>query len=186
MTDSNHAHGEFPAPDTLVFHRLLPGPIERVWTYLTESDKRARWLAAGDVEPEIGGRVAMHFHHADLSTVADEPPEKYAHLCDGVSCEGRVTRWEPPRLLTHTWPEDGGAESEVTFELTERGDQVELVLTHRRLGADRNLRLSVSAGWHTHLGILADHLEGREPQPFWSVHARLEEEYGRRLETAPG
>ena len=32
-------------PGTVKMERLLPGPVERVWAYLTESDKRARWLA---------------------------------------------------------------------------------------------------------------------------------------------
>jgi len=33
-------------PSTIRFERLLPGPVERVWAYLTESKKRATWLAA--------------------------------------------------------------------------------------------------------------------------------------------
>lgn len=28
------------APDTLRIERILPGPIERIWPFLTESDKR--------------------------------------------------------------------------------------------------------------------------------------------------
>ncbi len=43
------------APDAIRLERLLPGPIERVWAFLTESDKRARWLAAGDVEALLAG-----------------------------------------------------------------------------------------------------------------------------------
>jgi uncharacterized protein YndB with AHSA1/START domain len=39
-------YGVLTAPDTLRIERLLPGPIERVWQYLTDSDKRATWLAA--------------------------------------------------------------------------------------------------------------------------------------------
>ena len=33
------------ATDTVRLERLLPGPIERVWAYLTEPDKRATWFA---------------------------------------------------------------------------------------------------------------------------------------------
>jgi uncharacterized protein YndB with AHSA1/START domain len=29
------------ATDTLRIERILPGPVERVWAYLTERDKRA-------------------------------------------------------------------------------------------------------------------------------------------------
>ena len=46
------------------FERLLPGPIERVWAYLTEPEKRGTWLAAGPMELRVGGRVELNFHHA--------------------------------------------------------------------------------------------------------------------------
>ncbi len=41
------AYGVLTEPATLTIQRLLPGPIERVWAYLTESDLRRQWLAAG-------------------------------------------------------------------------------------------------------------------------------------------
>jgi hypothetical protein len=48
MTD--HAplddYGALTAPATLMIQRLLPGPIERVWAYLTESDLRRQWKEA--------------------------------------------------------------------------------------------------------------------------------------------
>ena len=37
----------FADATTLTVERTLPGPIERVWAYLTEPDKRARWLGGG-------------------------------------------------------------------------------------------------------------------------------------------
>jgi hypothetical protein len=54
------------------------------------------------------------------------------------------------------------------------------VLTHRRL-PDRTGMVSVAGGWHAHLGILADNLDGREPRPFWSTHARAAAEYEKRI-----
>ena len=33
-------HGELLDENTVRFERLLPGPIDRIWQYLTESDKR--------------------------------------------------------------------------------------------------------------------------------------------------
>jgi uncharacterized protein YndB with AHSA1/START domain len=166
-------------PGTVRFERLLPGPIERVWAYLVESDKRGRWLASGAVEPRVGGRVDLHFRHADLSPTAEAVPDKYKQYENGASFVGRVTRFEPPRLLSHTWGEASGEVSEVTFELTSQGDDVLLVLTHRRIAPSE--MVSVARGWHTHLGILVDRLNGRTPQPFWSAHARLEGEYERRI-----
>ena len=41
------AYGVLTEPATLKIQRLLPGPIERVWAYLMESELRRQWLAAG-------------------------------------------------------------------------------------------------------------------------------------------
>jgi uncharacterized protein YndB with AHSA1/START domain len=41
-------YGVLSEPATLTIQRLLPGPIERAWAYLTESDLRRQWLAAGE------------------------------------------------------------------------------------------------------------------------------------------
>lgn len=176
-------YGKIIEPGTIRFERLLPGPIERVWAYLTESDKRGKWLASGKTEPQVGGLVELNFRHADLSPKDDPIPEKYKHMEDGTGFTGRVTQYDPPRLLSYTWGEETGEESEVTFELTPKeDDKVLLVLTHRRLGDDSDLLISVASGWHTHLGILVDRLNGREPKGFWTVHGRMEEEYEERLD----
>jgi hypothetical protein len=68
----------------------------------------------------------------------------------------------------------------VRFELSKQGTEVRLVLTHERL-ATRDEILSVSAGWHTHLGLLRDALEGNPARPFWRTHTKLEREYDARL-----
>ena len=95
---------------------------------------------------------------------------------------GKVTRCEPPRLLSYTWNEKEGSveSSEVTFELTPRDSDVLLVLTHRRLG-DRAAMVGVGGGWHTHLGILIDRLNGVEPGPFWTTFSQFEQDYRKRL-----
>ncbi len=179
---AEQAMGEFgvvPEARTLRLQRILPGPIERVWTYLTESDKRGKWLARGSMELRVGGRVELNFRNAELTPHQEIPPDRYKNR-RGKSLRGRITRCDPPRLLSYTWNEDSGSPSEVTFELTPQGADVLLVLTHHRLG-DRTAMLSVAGGWHTHLGILVDHMNGREPRPFWSTYARLEAEYEKRL-----
>ncbi|HEX6983199.1 MAG TPA: SRPBCC domain-containing protein [Balneolaceae bacterium] len=86
-----------------------------------------------------------------------------------------MIRCEPPRLLSYTW----GGDSEVTFELIPQDEDILLVLTHRRL-EDAEM-ISVAAGWHTHLAILADQLNERQPRGFWRVHTKLENEYKKRL-----
>ena len=93
------------------------------------------------------------------------------------SSSGRITVCEPPRRLGYTF----AADSEVLFELTPKADKVRLVVTHSRI-ASHAMMTSVSAGWHTHLDILAASLEGREPESFWAKHTRLEAEYDQRLQ----
>lgn len=171
-------YGVFSDRQSIRFERVLPGPIERVWAYITESEKRATWLARGPMDLRVGGEVALTWHHSELSAEKQAPPhyQKY----EGCSLVGRVTRCEPPRLLSFTWPEESGHESEVSFELTPRGNDVVLVLAHRRLSDVKTL-LSISGGWHTHVDILVDQLNGREPRPFWTTHERLAAEYKERL-----
>lgn len=96
-------HATLIKPSTVRFERLLPGPVERVWAYLTESKKRATWLAAGEFDLRLGGKI-------------------------------------------------------------------ELLTIHHRLPDDPGLKRGVGGGWATHVGILADQLNGVKPRPFWSTH----------------
>ncbi len=175
-------YGELIDEQTVRFERLLPGPIERVWSYLTESDKRAQWLCGGDVEASVDGHVDMHFHNISLSEASDRDiprPEKYNDMPLKMSFAGKVTRYEPPNVLQHTW-EFENENSEVCYELSEEGEQVRLVLTHRRLET-KDIVLSVSGGWHTHLNVLVDVLNGLTPRPFYKMQTQFEAEYLERL-----
>lgn len=174
-------YGEFIGPQTLRFQRLLPGPIERVWSYLTQSELRGKWLASGNMDLREGGNVELIFNHKTLTPHEHDPiPEKYKDLGEVSTMHGKITRINPPRLISFMWSETQG-ESEVTFELTSKGETVLLELTHRKIGDDRDMLLGISAGWHTHLDILADKMYGREPKPFWAVHMHLEKKYQTRL-----
>jgi uncharacterized protein YndB with AHSA1/START domain len=166
------------APGTVRIERLLPGPIERVWSYLTESDKRGQWLAAGDMELKSNGRADFVFRNSELTRNDDPAPAKYAEQAGEVVMTGRVIECKPPRLLVHTW---GGEGSEVRFELTPRGDKVHLVVTHSGVEKFGDMT-SIAGGWHAHLGLLMARLEGREPEGFWRSHTRLEAEYVKRLQ----
>ncbi len=179
-----NAHGHLIASDTIRFERMLPGPIERVWAHLVEPDKRRLWLAGGPMTLAAGGEVALHFRNAELSRDDDRAPEAYRAQENSGDVHGRILRCEPPHRLAFTWGDDPSrpedVPSEVDIELiAAQGERVRLVLTHRRLPA-RQLT-SVAGGWHTHLGILEDHLSGQEPRPFWRTHTKLEAEYVERL-----
>jgi uncharacterized protein YndB with AHSA1/START domain len=158
------------APGTVKLERLLPGPIERAWAFITESDKRARWLAAGDFDLRVGGRIELRFDNDKLSP--DRPARAGGlHVSTGV-----ITRLEPPHVLAHTWNSEKW-QSEVTYELAQRGEQVQLTIVHRQLGKD--FVLPVMGGWDVHTGILEDLLTGAPPRSFWSTHERLTQEYAK-------
>ena len=160
------------APSTVRFERLLPGPVERVWAYLVESKKRATWLAAGEFDLRVGGKIELHFENDKLS---DDVPPADAQAGGIHHFEGRITRLEPLRALAHTWIWDG-KDSEVLYLLTPRGGEVLLTIEHR-LPDDRGLQLAVAGGWVVHSGILADQLNGVKPRPFYATHARLMKEH---------
>jgi len=186
--------GDITATGAVRFQRELPGPIERVWSYLVDSEKRGKWLATGPMDARVGGRVDFKFVHRDLSPECGETPERFRKY-ESSPCEftGKVTRCEPPRVLVITWGGTTDACSEVTFELTavkgtgkcgtdEKSDKILLTLTHRRL-PNRGEKLSVSGGWHTHLDVLADHLEGKTPKFFWTTFAEMEQIYDAQIKS---
>ena len=172
---NNDQPGKFTGPAEVRIMRTLPGPIERVWEYLTDSEKRSRWLCGGVLEQKAGGRVEFAMVHKNLAP-NETPPAKYAQVQDpGVTFEGRVLRCDPPRLLAYTF---GSDDSEVTFELTPQGKDVVLVLTHRVRGAEEEAELTnYASGWHIHLAHLLSQLEGTPRPAFWSEHNRLIAEY---------
>ncbi|MEP9350991.1 SRPBCC family protein [Xanthobacter sp. KR7-225] len=164
------------------FERRLKGPLARVWAHLTQSDLRAKWLAAGTMEPAMGGAVALTFEN---DTLGDPPvPATGPHACHGGTqhLQGRVTAWEPERRLGFTFglDQEGRPASEVLIELEPEGDAVRMVLTHRRL-ADRAAMLSVSGGWHAHLHLLAEVLADQPRSAFWTVLGPVAAAYDARL-----
>lgn len=149
-------------PSTVRLERLLPGPLERVWAYLVESDKRARWLAGGEFDLRVGGKVELVFENDKLSEESrDFGTKKF---------EGRITKLEPMKLLAHSW-DWNGKDSEVLYTLEPRGKDVLLTVQHR-LPEDAATLRGVGGGWATHVGILEDLLKGAKPRPFWSTHDR--------------
>lgn len=173
--------GKIIAPGVIRFERLLPGTTEDVWAYLTESEKRGKWLAKGEMDLKVGGRVDLDFFHAELSPVKEKIPEEFVSYENGVSIFGYVTRCSPPSLLSFTWDEGSGEKSEVIFELMQKGDKVLLTVTHSYQGGRRKTMVGFASGWHTHLCFLANCLESKTPDGFWTLHTNVEKEYEKRL-----
>ncbi|MGE5450477.1 MAG: SRPBCC family protein [Acidobacteriota bacterium] len=168
--------GTLSEPTTLTLQRRLPGPIERVWSYIMDSDLRSQWLAAGALRPQAGASFELVWRNDTLSASADERPADFPEE-SRATCT--VTEVEPLRRLTFEWPGAGV----VTFTLDPVGDEVLFTVTHRDL-TDRRMRVMVGAGWHMHCDILTDRLSGSKPASFWSGWLRLRDEYERRMADA--
>jgi uncharacterized protein YndB with AHSA1/START domain len=166
-------YGELIEPATLKIERVLPGPIERVWAYLTDSELRRKWLAAGEMAMKVGAPFELVWRNDELT---DPPGERPAGFGDEHRMQSRITELDPPKKLTIAWGSDG----DVTFTLEPQGKDVLLTLIHRRL-TDRATLLKVAPGWHTHLDVLVARLTGKEPEPFWDDWSRLARDYERRL-----
>jgi uncharacterized protein YndB with AHSA1/START domain len=171
-TPTLNAYGELIDPVSVRIERMLPGPVERVWSYLTDSNLRGQWLATGDMDLRPGGKVELVWRNDDL-TGSEGRPEGFR---EEHRMQTSVVRVEAPRLLVIGW--DGGAD--VTFELEPKGSEVKLTITHRRL-PDRGQLLGVSAGWHAHLDVLIARMRGGEPPQFWRNWTRLKAEYELRI-----
>lgn len=167
------AYGVLTEPTTLKIQRLLPGPAERIWSYLTDSDLRRKWLAAGQMEMKVGAPFKFVWRNDELS---DNPGQRPPGFAEEHRMKSRITEVDPPRRLSFTW----GGSGDVTFELEPQGKDVLLTVTHRRL-PDRQTLLKVAAGWHAHLDVLVARANGRQPQPFWPGWQRLHTDYDRRL-----
>jgi uncharacterized protein YndB with AHSA1/START domain len=167
------AYGELIEPTTLRIQRVLPGPIERVWAYLTDSDLRRKWLAAGQMEMKVGAPFELVWRNNELT---DPPGQRPPGFGEEHRMQSRITELDPPRKLVFTWGSTGG----VSFELEPRGNNVLLTVIHSRV-TDRATLLNVSSGWHMHLDILVARATGKEPGPFWDGWSRLKKEYEQRL-----
>ncbi|NUS39704.1 MAG: SRPBCC family protein [Lysobacter sp.] len=172
VATSDADYAVLTASDTVRLERLLPGPAERVWRYLTDGELRRKWLASGDMAPHAGAGFELVWRNDELTDPPGHRPEGFG---EEHRMQSTITACEPERLLAFTW-----GPGEVRFELEPRGDQVLLTVTHAHISDRRNM-VMIGAGWHMHLGVLAARLDGTRPEPFWDGWARLREVYDRRI-----
>jgi uncharacterized protein YndB with AHSA1/START domain len=122
--------------------RMIAAPVAAVWAALTEPQQWRSWMDAetAELEPHRGGDVKLRWP-------------------DGEVMAGRVTEWDPLRVLEYTWHErdDRGR---VRFELEESDGGTLLTFTHS--GIPVSVLVGMSAGWHAHLDWLRAHLAGRD------------------------
>ena len=124
----------------LEFDELLPHPVERVWSALTDAHAISDWLMeTEDFRPQVGTRFRMKTRNL---------------AADGwVSAE--VLELDPPRRMVWAWSVDPDASpTTVTFELTPQAGETRLRLTHvGEIDADIGNRLT--NGWPGRIEALA-------------------------------
>lgn len=115
---------------------------ERVWTYLVEPDKLARWFHESDKMLDAGQDYAL------LRENKDKPDPKM--------CWGRVLVSEPPHRLVYTFTHAflGGHETEVAWQLEEAFGGTKLTLVHSGFEAFTgdvfDMLTSHDKGWDQH------------------------------------
>ncbi len=166
--------GKVVAPRVIEMQRLLPGPIERIWDYLTKSDLRQQWLASGDMDLNVGAPSELVWHHDRTTTPPGKRPETMTSSESVLP--SRITECEPPHKLGFMFWSD----SEVIFELKTVGAKVLLTLTHRNLPS-RSMMVGVSTGWHTHLDVLAARVSNEKIENFWDHWRAYKQLYETRL-----
>lgn len=166
------SYGRLTAVNELTIERLLPGPIDRVWAYLTTSELRRQWLARGEMELKEGAPFTLTWRNDEITADPGTRPEGAS---EEHSLDSTIVAVEAPHRLVFTW-----GDGDVTFRLEEQGQDVLLTVIHRKV-TTRGMLTSVSAGWHSHLDILAEKLRGEEPGSFWDKWTALKAEYEARL-----
>jgi len=154
------------------FERLLPARIEVAWSYLTEADLVANWLAQAAVDLRDGGEIRLEF--------SNEPPGCCA---EGDVVVGAIDQFNPPQHLTYSWNFtttrlNKAHQTHVAFELEEfdkNADFTILTLTHTKIPTEE--RANFAAGWHARLEILMAHLKGEAPESFEEIFQAVSEGY---------
>jgi uncharacterized protein YndB with AHSA1/START domain len=141
------------------FERRLDHPPERVWRAITDPEDLAAWFP-DTIEGEFGPDAEVRF-------------PKFVEM--GLPATGKVTEYDPPRLLAYTW-----GPSTLRFELEADGDGCRLVFTDT---LPREESAKNAAGWEVCLGDLERRLAGvdaaaRDPDKWSELHEEYAADFG--------
>ena len=144
------------------FERRLSHPLERVWRAITDPEDLAAWFP-DTIEGEFGPGAEVRF-------------PKFEEM--GLPAVGKVTDFDPPRLLAYTW---GTSTLRVERESEGAGCRRVFSDTLPRAESAKN-----AAGWEVCLENLEARLAGEDgsepPESDWSD---LHEHYAARFEVDP-
>lgn len=138
--------GEIIPESAVRFVRAFDAPIEKIWSFLTDSNRLPEWYGDGVIEPREGGAVSLMGGHI----------------------RGVVTGWQPQKFLAYTWNLfQPGEETfawpisylELALEGMDNGSR--LTLTHRPI--PEPMQKLTMIGWHTMLDMIAAGLTGEFP-----------------------
>ncbi|HEU4916872.1 MAG TPA: SRPBCC family protein [Acidimicrobiia bacterium] len=136
--------------EPIVLERVIAASPSVVFSYLTNSEKWARWQ--GDhatIRPERGGIFALS-------------------MSNGTRARGQFVEVEQDRRVVFTWgwvdhPGVPPGSTTVEIELFAEGDGTRLRLTHDGLPPDE---VAIhTAGWEHYADRLVTTAEGRDPGP---------------------
>ncbi|HWO74952.1 MAG TPA: SRPBCC family protein [Bacillus sp. (in: firmicutes)] len=144
------------------FERRFNHSIEKVWSWLTQPDKLAEWLAEAEVDHKEGGTFTLTFTKTE-----------------GNVLSGRVHKAEPPYVFEFVWDTDGPEPSLVHWELQTSGEDCLLVFTQNF--HDPTHLPTMLAGWHVHLDMLASSLDGNEIDFPWNRWEELHIYYAEKI-----
>jgi uncharacterized protein YndB with AHSA1/START domain len=134
---------------TLSFERRLSHPVERVWRAIAEPDELEHWFPSEVVVEELGLGAEISFEFEDMPIDA------------ASTMTGRVTGFDPPRLLAFTWGPPGHVDH-LRFELepVDGGEECVLRMTVGLGAEDKAAR--DAAGWHVCLDRLERFVSGED------------------------
>ncbi|MFB2118790.1 SRPBCC domain-containing protein [Parapedobacter sp. 2B3] len=123
----------------VVFERVLPHSIEKVWNAITSPEELKFWFTDIEMDFRPGGTITFQFRDKDKT-------KSY----------GEVVAIEPPNRFAWTWEHELAV-----WELTALDEQTtRLVFTYSKLTDD--YAINAPAGFHDMLDLLVERLAGSE------------------------
>ena len=158
------AYGTLIEPTTLKIQRLLPGPVERIWGYLTDSELRRKWHAAGAMEMKVGAPFELVWRNNELTDPPGKRPDGFA---TSTGCRAASPSWSLRKISFA-----GADTGDVSFGARSKGRKCATLSPH--LPGQPTCCASDRAGMHLDVLVASD---GQQIGPFWDGWLRLQKEY---------